>query len=562
MSDGRWKRTTGETLHRMVHSVTGTAGTFGLQGISMAARQFEQHLAKLLNVPMPPTEHQWSELEADLAQLKVMGFDIHPIEPQPAEAEPVLWPSKAPLVHLVCDCDQQSEQLPAALALKGYRVELFSNPVKFQMAAASPDSEQPSAVVLNMSCRGTDLALPAMIQQLGLADHPSIPLIVGLAQVDLRTRVDATRAGARHSLQQPLSPELLVDALDNLVGGAQERPWRVLLVDDEPNILKVHEVYLRQAGMDVRTLTDPMQTLVEVVSFEPDVLVIDVYMPEVNGPEIAAALRESNIRPHLAIVFLSAETDMTQQLVALDLGGDDFLIKPVQPRHLVAAVTARARRARKNTIVQKRLETTLYERQREQLAYDQHAIVSIIDRHGNITYVNDLFCQLSGYRREELIQHHHSLVKSDKNPSGLLRKVREETSSNRVWQGEIGHCRKDGSSYWTETTITPFLDEKGSIYQYVAIQTDITHIKETETALRRQHGSRPLDGRAHQRHQNGHRNGTSKQRRIAGCRASQLIWFFQKRRANDQLVYVGLHRFEYERSAASNINDRTHPLDA
>ncbi|AOW14199.1 hypothetical protein LPB72_06225 [Hydrogenophaga crassostreae] len=487
LSDGRWEKVAVETLHRMVHSLTGTAGTFGLKEVSMAARQLEQHLHSLLEAPTQPIASQWAALELDMAQLKAAGLGAPPVDPLPPEIPKAAQTLSAPLIHLVCDCGEQSKQLCTALRFKGFRVELSTSPLKFQAAVSRHEAEQPSVVVLNMSGGDPGPSVPTMIHQLGLADHPTIPLIVGLSQLDLPTRVAATRAGARQSLPQPLPPEQLIDALNNLTGGTLERPWRVLLVDDEPTMLKVHEVYLRQAGMEVRTLSNPMQTLVEVENFEPDVLVIDVYMPEVNGPEIASALRESNIRPHLSIVFLSAETDMTQQLAALDLGGDDFLIKPVQPRHLVAAVTARARRARKNSIVQKRLETTLYERQREQLAYDHHAIVSIVNRDGNISYVNEMFCQVTGYSREELIGLHHSVAKPDQYPKGLLRKIGEETANNQVWHGEVCSSRKDGGTFWAETTVTPFLDEAGKLYQYVVIQTDISHIKAAESALRRQH---------------------------------------------------------------------------
>jgi two-component system, cell cycle sensor histidine kinase and response regulator CckA len=486
LSDGRWEHSTGETLHRMVHSLTGTSGTFGLHNVSVAARHFESHLATILRNPDPPSKAHWATLEADMALLNATGRSVEaptllsPLEK--AKAQPL----PGTLIHLVTDKQVSGEALCTALTLDGFKVELFSSPAGFHAHALSGRSELPSAVVLDMVDSDNAHHLPALVDQLGLAEHPGVALVVALDRGDLPARIAVARAGAKCTLPQPLVPERLIEALNSLTGRTVESAFRILLVDDEPLAMQAHAIHLRHAGMEVRTLADPMQTLEEVQRFEPDVLVIDVYMPQASGPEVAAALRESNISPHLAIVFLSAETDMTQQLVALNLGGDDFLIKPVQPPHLVAAITARARRSRQNSLVQKRLETTLYERLREHLALNEHAIVSMADASGNITYANDMFCEVSGYSREEVLGQNHRLIKSGEHPPAFFREMWTTITSGKVWQGEICSKRRDGSLFWVECTITPFLDSNGLPYQYVSIRTDISHIKAVEATLRKQ----------------------------------------------------------------------------
>jgi PAS domain S-box-containing protein len=186
--------------------------------------------------------------------------------------------------------------------------------------------------------------------------------------------------------------------------------------------------------------------------FVPDVAVLDVYMPDASGPELAAILRERDEQLHLPILFLSSETDVTQQLQALSLGGDDFLVKPVQPEYLVDIVTARARRARQSSAIRQRLEATLYEREREHLALNQHAIVSVADRAGNITYVNEKFCEISGYSQNELMGHNHRLIKSDVHPTEFYQNLWRTITGGRVWQGEVCNRRKDGSLYWVAST--------------------------------------------------------------------------------------------------------------
>jgi PAS domain S-box-containing protein len=269
-------------------------------------------------------------------------------------------------------------------------------------------------------------------------------------------------------------------------GAEQQEPWRVLLVDDDQMLLEAHAAVLLGAGMEVLTLCQPELVLATVRSFKPDVLLLDVYMPGTSGPELAAALRREESLLHLPILFLSGETDLTQQLLALSLGGDDFLIKPLQPQHLVAAVGARASRARQILAVQRRLETTLYEREREHLALDHHAMVTIADQTGVITYANALFCRTSGFTASELQGQTFQQLLGAQADASFVQSVWTLLKAGQVWRGEIGGHRKDGGLCWLESTVTPFFDANGRIYQVVAIQTDITHIKAAEVALRRQ----------------------------------------------------------------------------
>ncbi|WP_051496160.1 PAS domain-containing protein, partial [Halomonas sp. BC04] len=114
---------------------------------------------------------------------------------------------------------------------------------------------------------------------------------------------------------------------------------------------------------------------------------------------------------------------------------------------------------------------------------NQHAIVSVADRAGIITYVNDLFCDISGYSRTELLGKNHRILKSGQHPDSYYQEIWTTIVSGQPWFGELCNRRKDGSFYWVESTIIPFLDETGKPYQYVSIRTDISHVKATEQAL-------------------------------------------------------------------------------
>ncbi len=337
-------------LHRVVHSLAGSAQTFGLGLVGDAAREVERFITPITRNGTAPEGGEQVRLTRLLSALEktVAEAGVSHAENRfatPAPTAPAQKKASGASVFLVEDDELLAQSLHASLTAEGYQVRHFSSTKRFTDAAAA---DPPDAVIMDMVLDGNETGTEAIaVLREACAPSPPPPAILVSASDSAETRLAAVRSGVVRYLAKPIDTDKLLRTLDNLTGQSTPEPFRVLLVDDDEDQAAWLNTRLTSAGMSIMAINDPMEAIGVIESFAPELILMDVYMPGCSGLELAAMIRQDDAYAHIPIVFLSTEHDLDKQLGAMNLGGDDFLSKSLEPSHLISALTARLGRARR-----------------------------------------------------------------------------------------------------------------------------------------------------------------------------------------------------------------------
>jgi len=380
------------------------------------------------------------------------------------------------LIYLMMSNDVMATSITGSVRQAGYEIEVFPD---FDGLNGACQKRIPDAVVIKITLKNGDDELKAIAAIKSKIENCP-PVIVISETNNIKTRLEAARAGVSRYFSKPLDIAKLTNTLDGMMVESEANPYRVLFIENDEQYADCNVEIMKEEGFIAKAISNPMDGLTTLEEFKPDVIVMDVYMPECSGPELVQIIRQDDTWALTPIIFLSAETNISSQLSAMKYGASDFLVKPVRNGKLVASITAMAKRSRRNVHLHKELRTALSDNEFQLVTMDEHDIVSVADAAGRITAVNKKFCDISGYREEELMGENHRILKSDYHSDSFYQNLWSTISSGRIWRGTICNKTKTGEDYWVESTIVPFLDEKGRPYKYVSARTDVTALRKSE----------------------------------------------------------------------------------
>ncbi len=278
---------------------------------------------------------------------------------------------------------------------------------------------------------------------------------------------------------------------------------KILIVDDLKEYRDIVIKVLDNLDVQIFQAANGKEALTILREHHFALAVLDVKMPEMDGYELAEIMRENEDTATIPIIFLTANYPSSNSIFeGYEHGAVDYMIKPLESKILLNKVKVfvkldqqKKKLEEQNILLQeqvaeqerieKKLRLLVKENEDINLTLDEHSIVAITNQQGLITYVNDKFCELSKYSREELLGQDHRIINSGYHPKSFMKDLWSTIAHGKIWRGTIKNKAKDGLFYWVQTTIVPFLNELGKPYRYVAIRTDITKQKQLEEEISR-----------------------------------------------------------------------------
>lgn len=212
--------------------------------------------------------------------------------------------------------------------------------------AGVTDVTVPAAMVVELGLCRLDPRASAIFANLRDRFSPPPHLVCIALAEDTPARLDAVRLGATRVLGLPIDAARLISVLKGITLQVPHAPFSVVLVDDDPFLAEICRDGLEEAGIRVWVAHDPVRAPALIRDVRPDLVLCDIFMPGCNGLELLALLRQDDDFVETPIVLLSSDPGVARRLEALNLGADDFLMKPVDMSLLVSVVLARARRSR------------------------------------------------------------------------------------------------------------------------------------------------------------------------------------------------------------------------
>ena len=249
---------------------------------------------------------------------------------------------------------------------------------------------------------------------------------------------------------------------------------RVLLTSNSNENIQLISNILKKNNYEIiiEKNTNKVFSVLEVKKI--NIILIDI--ESISDFHFAIKIKENVITKNIPMIILSADTNDIDIKKAFEIGADDYISKPFTNIELLVRVEKHL----KNNIDKQKLEKNLSQKavllNQYKEVVDKSSIVSKTDKRGRITYANEAFLKISGYKLDELIGKPHSIVRHPEMPKEAFKDMWETLKAKKTWQGDVKNLTKDGNDYIVKSTVMPIMDDSGEIQELISVRSDVTDI--------------------------------------------------------------------------------------
>jgi DNA-binding response OmpR family regulator len=330
-----------DQAQREAHTLIGSLGSFGLDEAAQLAREIEQVLATFKGSLLAPKKIDSLSQRVDRLR-QILNYSTVEAPALTASIEPQAMPQHPAQLLIVDDDRDLAEQLAIAANFSGLKPTVAVNLIQAKEALAA---SLPDIILLDLELT-SEVEDGFLLLQQFRQQHPQIPVVVLTAHQELADRVKVARLGGRGYLQKPILPFQVMAIVSQVLQQSAATEASLMIVDDDPQVLEILDHTLRPLGFNLTLLSDPRNFWKTLESTEPELLILNIEMPDWNGVELCQVLRNDLRWNKLPVVFLSAHTDAATIRQVFAAGADDYLSKPVTPTELVSRVLNRLNRVK------------------------------------------------------------------------------------------------------------------------------------------------------------------------------------------------------------------------
>jgi diguanylate cyclase (GGDEF)-like protein len=314
---------------QIAHSLAGSLGTFGFAAGSQLARKLEQGLQQ--------HSQQTTTSATHLLQLVILLRQA--IEHSPTEMLPLI-PAPEPPLLLIIDPDRGlAEELAKEAQNWGLKAMIA---LDLKTAWEHLYHQHPNVILLDLAI-ASSTAGRALLTELHQG-KPAVPVVVFTAESSLTQRIEVLRQGGQVFLQKPVPPAQVLEKVNQVLQHTALAEAQIMIVDDDPQMLTIIKTLLEPWGLRVTALADPRQFWETLEICHPDLLILDIDMPYLNGIELCQVVRHDARWNSLPILFITAHTEPGLVNQVFTAGADDFVYKPIVGPELINRILNRLER--------------------------------------------------------------------------------------------------------------------------------------------------------------------------------------------------------------------------